>query len=132
MYSETPPISSTAACSRSVTVAMSSRSPLGFRLISMRPAFIVVLVPSTPMKADTLCTAGSFSTTSDTARCFCDIAWNEMLCEASVTPWITPVSCTGKKPFGIARYSTTVSASVPIATSSVARCRPSTQFSARP
>ena len=46
-------------------------------------------------------------------------------------PWIAPVSWTGKKPLGIATYSAMVSASVAIATSSVAPWRSSTQVSMR-
>ncbi len=29
------------------------------------------------------------------------MASKEMLCEACEMPWIMPVSCTGKKPFGM-------------------------------
>ena len=39
------------------------RSFKGFRLIWMRPLFIVVLVPSIPMNDDRLSTAGSFRIT---------------------------------------------------------------------
>ena len=47
-------------------------------------------------------------------------------------PWINPVSCTGKNPFGITTYRKTVSASVATATSSVGVWRSRTQFSIRP
>ncbi|MNL27816.1 hypothetical protein D3C87_1494330 [compost metagenome] len=79
---------------------MLSRSALGLRLISMRPALSVVFVPSTPMNDETLATAGSCMITFCTASCLRPIAANEVVCEASVMAWITPVSCTGKKPFG--------------------------------
>ena len=83
------------------SVALILRCFSGFRLIWMRPLFSVVLVPSTPMNDDRLSTAGSLR-----------IPCRELLlplghCRegdalvASETPWITPVSCTGKKPFGI-------------------------------
>ena len=41
--------------------ALMSRSPCGFRLISMRPLFSVVFWPSTPMNDERLATAGSSS-----------------------------------------------------------------------
>jgi hypothetical protein len=44
-------------------VALTSARPSGFRLISMRPLFSVVLVPSTPMNDDRLSTAGSLRMT---------------------------------------------------------------------
>jgi hypothetical protein len=100
MYSATPPSFCTEACSRSVTTAIESRSSFGFRLMIMRPALIVVLVPSTPMNDDTLSTAGSSRITFCTASCLRPIDWNELVCAASVIAWIMPVSCTGKKPFG--------------------------------
>ena len=43
------------------------RSSFGFRLIRIRPAFSVVLVPSTPMNEDRLSTAGSFRIASASA-----------------------------------------------------------------
>src|SRR5262249_39405098 len=70
------------------------------RLIRMRPLFNVVLEPSTPMNEDRLSTAGSSSIARASARCRSAIAENEMDCGASDTPWMTPVSCSGKKPFG--------------------------------
>ncbi len=69
----------------------------------MRPLFCVVLTPSTPMNEERLSTAGSFRITLASACCFSAIAGNEMFCDASEIPWITPVSCTGKKPFGTTR-----------------------------
>ena len=48
------------SCSRAMTPATSRpRWSLGLRLMSRRPAFSVVLAPSTPMKEDRLSTAGS-------------------------------------------------------------------------
>ncbi len=83
------------------TSRLPSLRPNGFRLISMRPLLSVALVPSTPMNDDRLSTAGSFSTIRASACWRSAIAANEIDCGASVMPWIAPVSCTGKKPFGI-------------------------------
>ena len=47
------------------------------------------------------------------------MASKEMLCGASVMAWITPVSCDGKNPLGMAAYSSTVSNSMASATHSV-------------
>ena len=44
---------------------------------------------------------------------------NDTVCGASDTPRITPVSCTGKNPFGMMTNSQIVTPSVAIATSSV-------------
>ncbi len=66
----------------------------------MRPLLSVVLVPSTPMNDDRLSTAGSFRITSASFCCRSAMAGNEIDCDASEMPWITPVSCTGKKPLG--------------------------------
>ena len=61
------------------------------------------------------------------------MAANEIDCGASVMPWITPVSCTGKKPLGTTTYSTAVSASVAsMATSRVSGWCLSTHCSLRP
>ena len=83
------------------SVAFALRSSSGFRLIWMRPLFSVVLVPSMPMNDERLSTAGSFRMTRASACCRSAIAGNETVCGASETPRITPVSCTGKKPFGM-------------------------------
>ena len=67
----------------------------------MRPLLSVVLVPSMPMKDERLSTAGSFRITRASACCRSAIAANETVCGASEMPRMTPVSCTGKKPFGM-------------------------------
>ena len=95
------------------------RTSSGFRTIRMRPLFWVVLLLSTPMKDATLSTAGFLSTTSASACCFWAIAEKEMLCAASDTAWISPVSWVGKKPLGMSMYRKTVSTSVAKATTSV-------------
>ena len=124
MYMLTPTTWSSDDWSRRITsLAWMSRlpspEPNGFRLISIRPLFSVALVPSTPMNDDRLSTAGSCSTIFAISCWRSAIAENEIDCCASVMPWMAPVSWTGKKPFGIRMYSSTVSASVATATSSV-------------
>ncbi|CFN16862.1 Uncharacterised protein [Bordetella pertussis] len=85
----------------------------------MRPLFSVGLLPSTPMNEDTAATSGS-CTMMRAASCWrCDMAANEMVCGACVMAWISPLSCCGKKPLGTTMYSSTVSAKVPSATSSM-------------
>ena len=66
----------------------------------MRPLLRVVFVPSTPMNEDRLSTAGSFRITFASACWRAAMATNETDCGASEIPKMTPVSCTGKKPFG--------------------------------
>jgi hypothetical protein len=91
------------ACRRRITsVALASRSSWGFSLMSMRPLLRVVLVPSTPMKEDRFSTAGSSSTASARARWRPTMALKEVSWGASEMAWMRPVSCTGKKPLGIA------------------------------
>ena len=135
-YSSIPGTDRVASVMRRMTLLMlrdsTSRSALGLRLISIRPALSVVLVPSTPMKLDRLATAGSFKICSAINCCRSPIAPNEVACDASVMPWITPVSCEGKNPLGTTKYSPAVSATVAANTSSVAMLRSSTQFSITP
>ena len=59
-----------------------------------------MLVPSTPMNDERLATAGSCRITRASACWRSAIAGNEIDCGASEMPWMTPVSWTGKKPFG--------------------------------
>ena len=66
----------------------------------MRPLLAVVLIPSTPMNEERLWTAGSRRITAANACWRSAIAVKEIVVGASETPRITPVSCTGKKPFG--------------------------------
>ena len=67
----------------------------------MRPLFMVVLVPSMPMNDERLSTAGSFRITRTSACWRSAMAGNEIDCVASEMPRMTPVSWTGKNPFGI-------------------------------
>ena len=80
--------------------ASPSRSLSGFRLIWMRPTFEVMFVPSTPMNDETLATAGSRVTISVIRCCRSAMAANDTSSGASEMPRMTPVSCSGKKPFG--------------------------------
>ena len=77
------------------------RAPNGFSSIRNRPEFKVVLAPSTPINELKLATSGSRPMTSPSACCLSVIAANEISWLASEIPWIAPVSCNGKNPFGI-------------------------------
>ncbi len=93
----------TRSLSRAITVATLSRVPKGFNAINTRPALSVMLAPSTPMKDDTLSTAGSSRSTCASSRLRSDIDRNDAVCGPSEMPWMRPVSCSGKKPLGISR-----------------------------
>src|SRR4030088_485525 len=67
--------------------------------MNMRPLFETL--PEPPMNIPTCSTAGSFSTISPSA-CWCFImAAGEASCPASDMPVSRPISCCGKKPFGM-------------------------------
>ena len=57
-----------------------------------------------PVTAVTVSTAGSARTISTSRLIFCCIAWNELDWSARIQPIRRPVSCCGKKPFGISMY----------------------------
>ncbi len=57
--------------------------------------------PLPPIDIATLATSGSAWITAPTAFCRSSMAANEMSCPPSVMPTIRPVSCCGKKPFGM-------------------------------
>ena len=76
------------------------RAASGFKLIWIRPLFRVVFVPSTPMNEERLSTAGSARITAASCCCSRAISGKDTLWSASETPWISPVSWTGKKPLG--------------------------------
>ena len=119
-------------CSRRmIAVASSRRWSRGRSEISIRPLFSVALVPSTPMNDDRSTTSRSRRIASASACCLPAIAPNEMSWAAYEMPWIRPVSCTGKKPFGISTYCTQVSPSVSRAMASVSVWCSSTQPSPR-
>ena len=101
MNSEMPVMFATRCCrSRMICAAVSERSSRAFRLISIRPLFSVMLLPSTPMNDVRLSTFGSFRISAASACWRSAIAPYEIDCGACVIAWITPVSCAGKKPFG--------------------------------
>lgn len=85
----------------------------------MRPVFSVVLVPSTPINEEMEATAGSLSKCSASACWRSAMAAKEMDWSASVVAAIVPVSCSGKKPLGTTKYSSTVTTSVAMNTSQV-------------
>ena len=109
------------------STALTPRRASGFRVMRIRPLLMVTLVPSTPMNEDRLSTAGSFRITAARACCRAAIAGKEIVCAASEMPWMVPVSCTGKNPFGTTTYSRTVSPRVATATARVAGWWPRTQ-----
>ena len=84
------------------------------------------------MNEDSDATAGSCRIRRASACWRTAISAKETDCGPSEMPWITPVSCTGKNPFGTMMYRITVNTSVAIATISVAPWRSSTQLSQRP
>ena len=85
------------------SVADAFRSSRGLRLIWIRPLLIVVLVPSMPMNEERLATAGSLRISRASVCWRSAIARKEIDCGASEIPRTTPVSWTGKKPFGTTR-----------------------------
>ena len=74
-------------------------------MIWMRPLFMVVFTPSTPMNEVRFSTAGSLQ--DDLGQFLLPLATmagNEMVSGACEMPRIAPVSCTGKKPLGTMMY----------------------------
>ena len=57
-----------------------------------------------PVTAVSVSTAGSERTISTRRVIFCCIAWNELDWSPRIQPIRRPVSCCGKKPFGISMY----------------------------
>ena len=87
MKSVMPGTLASSGCRRRITsLALILRPASGFRLMSIRPVFRVVFVPSMPMNDERLSTAGSFRTTFARACCRPAISENEMDCGASETP----------------------------------------------
>ena len=78
-----------------------------------------VVVPVAPICEPTEATAGSFWITPITASMRPSIAGKEMLWAASAIAMIIPVSCCGKKPFGMITNRVTVTATVAIMIASV-------------
>jgi len=67
----------------------------------MRPAFGVAFCAPTPTVEITLRTSGSRRTRSASTFCSRLISANEMVGSADVVAISSPVSCGGRKPFGI-------------------------------
>ena len=116
--SRPPILMSCAACMYSVTpqhrlqrLVQAARSPgqtaavcvlCGFNVMNIRPSFSVDGGAAGPDIGADAATAGSFITTP-TPRWMAAMPAGEIFCAASVMPRIRPVSCCGKKPFGISR-----------------------------
>ncbi len=79
---------------------VSLRCDSGFSATNMKPE----LRCAPPVKPTTFSTAGSAPTMRMNSVSFSRIAWNEMLWSAWMPPMRRPVSCCGKKPFGIVTY----------------------------
>ncbi len=123
------PSTAAARClSRSITwSAEAERSLRGFSTMFRRPVLSVGLMLPLPTKAATLATSGSWRTASLSAIVRAFIAGNEMLASASATPTITPVSCCGSRPLGMATNNRPVASSVRPNTVSVCFGRAITQ-----
>ena len=94
-----------------ICVAVALRSSCGFSPMKKRAVLSVLPLPE-PKKVPKPAMSGSFDSTVATSRCSRFISCGETSCAASMMPLIRPVSCVGKKPFGIATNSTPVSAMV--------------------
>ncbi len=76
-----------------------SRSPRGLSAMVMKPELRAPKAP--PVTAVTDSTAGSSRTRRTICAIFSSIAWNEEVWSPRMKPTRRPVSCCGKKPFGI-------------------------------
>ena len=76
------------------------RSASGFSETNMKPE----LVWPPPVNPTAVSTAGSCLRMLTNCVSFCCISWNEMLWSAWMMPISRPVSCCGKKPFGMTSY----------------------------
>ncbi len=113
---------------------MSSCEPLASCLMStsMVPALsIVLLAPSTPTMDAMFSTAGSSSIARAAWRCRSDMRAKLTVSALCTRTCSWPVSCVGNRPLGISTYSSTVSAKVASATSSVVVWLSSTQIRPR-
>ena len=98
-----PSIRATRSLRCAITVLTLGRVPWGFNAINSRPELSVMFCPSTPMNVETLSTAGSSRIACASSRLLSLIATKDTDCGPSEMPWMSPVSCSGKKPFGITR-----------------------------
>ena len=69
--------------------------------MASRPALGVALIGETPITDTTPVTSASLRMMASISACSRCISSNEMSVSASVTAVIRPVSCSGRKPFGI-------------------------------
>ena len=67
----------------------------------IRPLLIVEVEPPAPIAIAIVATAGSLATMAPSASCLRIMSANEMSWAASEVPVMKPVSCCGKKPFGM-------------------------------
>ncbi len=102
-YTVIPGMPETAPFIRSTMASTrSGRSSRGFRLMTSRPALGVAFSVLTPITETTPATLGSVRIAASTCcwrRC---ISAKDTSVPASVTAVISPVSCNGRKPFGMA------------------------------
>ena len=70
-------------------------------VMASRPAFGVALIGVTPMTETTPVTSGSLRIAFSTAACSRFISVKETSCPPSITAKMRPVSCSGRKPFGM-------------------------------
>ena len=80
--------------------ASALRSSCGFSPMKKRAVLSVLPLPE-PKNDPNAAMSGSFDSTVATSRCSRFISAGETSCAASMMPVISPVSCVGKKPFGI-------------------------------
>ncbi len=85
---------------RVVIVSMLSRSFRGFNEMNICP-LLRCPKPPLPVKAVTVSTAGSCITMATKSCSFFFMAWKEICWSARMKPMMRPVSCCGKKPFGM-------------------------------
>ena len=103
-----------------ISLTSAFRCERGLSVIETRPLLLVGFTPSAPIDEATEATSGSDRIVSSTVRCRFVSRANEASGCATETPTMSPVSCKGKKPFGMTTASSAVRSSVPTVTSSVA------------
>ena len=116
MNKEMPATSRTFLRSRSITCLTGGRCSRGFNWTNIRPEFCA---PVPPLKDPTVATAGSARRMAAAWLWSRTISGNEVSSAASVVTVICPMSSSGKKPFGIAMKSQTVTPRVVNARSNI-------------
>ena len=69
--------------------------------MASRPAFGEAFIGDTPITDTTPVTSGSLRNAVSTVACSRFISANETSCPPSMTAMMRPVSCSGRKPFGM-------------------------------